>query len=527
MTQRKVLSTIPEVPANLDPTMRRMLVAMKEALEVRLGRRGDPLEEAVTKRDLVGAGIAGVKRNGELSPPGGSGTDQTPSNLGVLPPLPVAFQAVGVFGGVLLSWDMPSLLYQGHAQTEIWRSPTPSPADRVYIGTAVGSSFFDTLPTPDEVTYYYWVRFVSETGRKGPFSEVAEATKLPDMLELLTRLSGEIDESVLSTALSERIALIDASDATPGSVAARIKAESIERVQDDQVLAMSVSTLQTVVEGNTASISQQALALDGLSAQYTLRLDVNGRVSGFGAYNDGKTSDFAVLADRFWIAPPNSVGQIKPFIVQNNKVYIDTAMIRDASIQAAQIGSVSFGKVVDGQGRPVTVVGGGLKAQYIQTDELWAALARINYAVIGSAQIKDASISRAKIGDLAVDTLKIAGNAVTVPKFATASWTVPGTSVMAPIVSLTFQVPADSWLYASTSASIGYTREQGQYVGTELTIDGSVVARGGGRFHYNSVAHSGALYFSSARTVTVSLRFLGDSGSLISSASLFAMVVRR
>ena len=486
MSKAKVVAPIPEVPQGIDPSVRRMLVALKEAVEVRLGRRGDPLEEGVTKRDLVEAGIADLKRGGGLRPPGGDG-EEVPKvgELGILPPLPVAFQAIGVFGGCVLSWDLPQSLYEGHGHTEIWRSKTPTPTAREYVGTAVGSSYFDTLPTPDEATVYYWIRFVSKSGRVGAFSGMVEATKLPDLAELLARLSGSIDESVLSQKLNERL------------------------------------------DNTETAVLEQSETVEGLSAQYTLRLNVNGYVSGFGAYNDGNTSDFAVLADRFWIAPPNSVGAVKPFIVQNNKVYIDTAMVREASIQAAQIGSVSFGKVVDGQGRPVTVVGGGLKAQYIQTDELWAALANINYAVIGSAQIKNAAITSAKIQDLSVDTLKIAGNAVTVPKFAMAPWSVPGSSAMTSIVSLTFQVPANSWLYASASASIGYSREQGLDVGTELAIDGSVVASCGGRFYYISVAHSGALYFSSARTVTVSLRFRGDSGSLMSSASLFAMVVRR
>lgn len=484
MTTAKPLVTIPEVPQNIDPSIRRMLVALKEATEVRLGRRGDPLEEGVTKRDLIAAGIAELKRGGGLRLPGDADEGAPkPGELGILPPLPVAFQAIGVFGGCVLSWDLPQSLYDGHGQTEIWRSNTPTPTDREYVGTAVGSSYFDPVPSPDEVTVYYWIRFVSKSGRIGAFSGMVEATKLPDLTELLTRLSGEIDESVLSQKLNERL------------------------------------------DNTETAVLEQAETVEGLSAQYTLRLNVNGYVSGFGAYNDGETSDFAVLADRFWIAPPNSIGRIKPFIVQDNKVYIDTAMIRDASIQAAQIGSVSFGRVVDGAGNPVTVVGGGLKAQYIQTDELWAALANINYAVIGSAQIKNASITAAKIQDLSVDTLKLAGNAVTIPSFAQAFYSVSSTSWVT-VLSLVVTTPQAGWLYASSSGYIGYGNGWGA-TDSMLTIDGVEVSGGGGTEGWTNAAHSGARYVG-AGSHYVELKFRSPSGmATIYSRSLFAMLVKK
>lgn len=518
MAQKRVLSSIPEIPPSADPSLRRMLAAIKEALEVRLGQRGDPLEEAVTKRDLVESGLASLRRNGALGQPGEPGGA---GDLGVMPPIPSAFTAVGVFNGVLLSWDLPQGLYEGHGHTEIWRSDKPTPESRAFVGTAVGGMHFDPIATPDEGEFYYWIRFVSANGRVGPFSGMVKALKPADLEELLKRLSGQIDESALSTALSERIALIDASDATPGSVAARIKTESIERVQGDQALAMSVSTLQTVVKGNTASISQQALTLNGLSAQYTLRLDVNGYVSGFGAYNDGKTSDFAVLADRFWIAPPNSTGRVKPFIVQNSKVYIDTAMIREASIQAAQIGSVSFGKIIDGAGNPVTVVGGGLKAQYIQTDELWTSFAQMDRAVVGTAHIRNASITTAKIQDLAVDTLKIKGNAVTVPVGMTGVGYIPQVAITLDEPGLVFVIAMANFIATDSQSASCFLRARcfDQYGG-----EVGVTAAGGGS---TSAVAFGSFWMPAGTHVCGgNIRFEHGTRS-VHVTSIFAMGVKR
>lgn len=589
---KKMLATIPEVPNGVDPALRRTLTAIKEALDVRLGRRGDPMEEGVTKRDLVAAGLAKKIGNAGLARPDLSLGDLVPgAPLGVLPPVPIAFQAEGVFGGIVLSWELPQNFYDGHAHTEIWRSATADPETRVQVGIAVGSSYFDVMSDLGEATFYYWIRFASVTGRKGPFSQAEQATKPEDVEQLLIRLSGEIDESILSLALADRIGLIDAPASLEGSVAARIKVESDARAESDEsfayqiedisaqiesaratirketetrvavddamardmgllysavgentaaikteqetratadsATAKSVQTVQTALDGSVASIQAQAKSINGLSAQYTLTTDVNGYVSGFGTYNNGKTSDFAVTADRFWIAPPNSLGKIKPFIVQNGSVYIDTAMIREASIQQGKIGPISFGKITDAYGLPVTTVGGKLKATSIETDQLWTAIANARTAFIGSASIGYAAIGRAHIQDLAVDTLKIAGNAVTVPQFASASYPIPGGGAWTAVISLYFLVETPGWLFASSTGFISYGRGFGD-TQSKLRIHNTDVSYGGGTESWVNASHSGAIYIATPGVYGVFLDFKSPSGKgSIQTRSLFAMMVKR
>lgn len=132
----------------------------------------------------------------------------------------------------------------------------------------------------------------------------------------------------------------------------------------------------------TPSITPQNLmagqVVQGLSAQYTVKMDVNGYASGFGAYNDGQTADFAVLADRFWIARPGVPDSaVKPFMIVGGKTYIDSAFIREASIQEGQLGPISFGKIFDNAGRPVTTVGGKLRADVIDVNSLQVVDANI------------------------------------------------------------------------------------------------------------------------------------------------------
>lgn len=88
----------------------------------------------------------------------------------------------------------------------------------------------------------------------------------------------------------------------------------------------------------------QANATDGLSAQYTVKVDSNGYVSGFGlastAVNGVPTSEFTINADKFAIV--SSGGTDHPFTVGKvngvTKTIIKSAVIGDASIGTLHIG---------------------------------------------------------------------------------------------------------------------------------------------------------------------------------------------
>ena len=79
-------------------------------------------------------------------------------------------------------------------------------------------------------------------------------------------------------------------------------------VTQSNSVARESRTLISRVNGNQAAVQQVMQATEGLKASYTVKVDVNGHVAGFGlaAYpnEDGRTtSEFAVCADRFIVAP--------------------------------------------------------------------------------------------------------------------------------------------------------------------------------------------------------------------------------
>lgn len=173
----------------------------------------------------------------------------------------------------------------------------------------------------------------------------------------------------------------------PEDITAAIQRVETASATATGAVATSVSTLQTTVNGNTSSIQTQQQSINGLYAQYTVKIDVGGRVSGFGLASSATASDFAIRADKFYIAPPEGSSKgSSPFIV------------------------LTTPQVIDG----VTVpVGTYMRSAYIHNGSIDTA--KIKDAAIKSAQIDNLAVTTGKIANLAVDTLQIKGGAVTVP----------------------------------------------------------------------------------------------------------------
>ncbi|MGM0858667.1 MAG: phage tail tip fiber protein [Pseudomonadota bacterium] len=410
---------LPPIDPKTDPKLRPLLEALKEISETGDGVRGDPMDRKLTIRDLVDAGLARLKPGSmtEFGPPD-SPIDNEPPGSTLIPPRPADFEAIGSFGYVVLTWGIPGDLYLNHAFTNVYRGEDDNFANAEMIGRDAGMMYTDHVREVEEegVGFYYWITFTSTDDVEGPPNSTSGtyAEVIPDIGFLMDRLSSDIDDSKLAKSFLERL---------PGYQ---------ETVSDSGDI-------------------------------YTLTLNQNGYISGLGAYNDGTTSDFTIIADRFWVAPPGSQARRKPFIIQDGKVYIDTAVIREASIQEGQLGPISFGKITDGNGTPVTTVAGKLKGELIEAENLRVAQAAIFYGNVFSNnyqagvsgwaiyQSGDFEINQGRIresvqvgnstmgdivsnlnnwrrpnstlidgnkiftGDAYVDTLQIKGNAVTIP----------------------------------------------------------------------------------------------------------------
>lgn len=172
-------TNLPSIPPPNENNLVAFARAVKEALEVRLGRRGQGLDAMVTFRDLdkvqmvLGdgrGGVAGLKPPAAIGTVGGGydpTTDTTP------PPAPQNVKASGAVRNVILEWGEYPATYRNHAYAEVWRSSTNNLNDAAQIGQSGSTMYVDNVG--EGQTRYYWVRFVSQANVTGPWSAAGNA----------------------------------------------------------------------------------------------------------------------------------------------------------------------------------------------------------------------------------------------------------------------------------------------------------------------------------------------------------------
>ena len=217
---------------------------------------------------------------------------------------------------------------------------------------------------------------------------------------------------------------------------AAISTEQTARANADTALSNSLSTLTATVNNNYAALqteqSVRAGADNTLFAQYTVKLDVNGYVSGFGlassANNGTPTSNFIFKADQFAFGAPG-YATAYPFVIQATAttvngvavpagVYMDGAYIKNGTITNAKIGNAAIdnAKIADASITSAKIQDAAIGTAKIQDAAITSA--KIQDAAIGTAAIANASISSAKIADAAITSAKIQDASITTAKIA-------------------------------------------------------------------------------------------------------------
>jgi hypothetical protein len=538
MTQPTKVPGIPKPPSSLDPATRRYLEVLAEAVEIRLGRRGDPIDRAVTLRELIDGGLALKLKHVPFDPnrSGNVGFGPNEEIDSSVPPPPTNFQAAGAYSVINLSWTYPN--YGNHAYTEIYRADSAT-GNKQLIGVASGRTYLD--PVGSDVSFYYWIRFVSTSGVIGPFNSSSGtlASTAADVDHLLNTLADAISTSELTatlrselnsyqtatdvnTAVSDAIDLISTgipiwsaagvydvddvvrsadgklyicisavtastSDALPtdntptthwrlygdyaaiedaankiiaintlsttSTSAAAQRIAGINSVLYDAndnpvVSSTNLSTMKTSLlnsDGTTRATAtqvdylssqyvnpetgtannvtlQQALNtsasnIDGLRGEYTVKVDANGHVAGFGLANtydnvtDSATSEFYVNADRFAILP-NVATSVTPLwsasttytegnqVKHNGKLYI-AAISHSPSTASTSARTPNPNNEtiywVRGTVNPFTVQASG----YTHTDGTYVPPG----VYMNTANIKYADITHTQIGSVNADTI--------------------------------------------------------------------------------------------------------------------------
>jgi predicted phage tail protein len=422
------------------------------------------------------------------------------------------FVAAKALWAIDLSWTYSAASASLAKNVEIWAGLTnvlgnasrvanlPYPANKFTITNLVAAE-----------GRYLWARVIDTAGRIGPWFnngvpiyQIAEDSAA----KILAYLTQQISDSQLTIALLDKIEnpIVDF-----GPVYAAIDHEETQRINGDTALTTITTNQQTTINANSSAIAQEAttrsnadstlttqvntaastanagLALaqtvqttaantnGDLAAMYNIKtqIDVNGRTYvasiGVGVSNTGGIIESQILlaASRFAIIDPNSGSLKVPFAYYNGAVYMNLAMIENASITTAKIGDAQI------------------------------TAAKIASANILTAHIADAQILTAKIADLSVNTLKIAGRSVTVPSLAFSNGlhditgsTGNGVLNFVTTQSLTVAVPENT--YASVNISFGQCGQAGlPQVGVgawRLWHNGAIIATGDGVQQFGSTA---------------------------------------
>ena len=165
----------------------------------------------------------------------------------------------------------------------------------------------------------------------------------------------------------------------------------------------------TDLAATKAEIEIQAQSINGLEAQYTVKIDANGAVAGFGLASTttdsgNNTSEFYVNADRFAImGGGSSTTTITPFVVQAAAttidgiavpagVYMDGAFIKNGTITTAQIGTANIDTAnITGTLSADRISGGTIDASTINIEGVGTGLS-ISSASSGSRMLLESDV---------------------------------------------------------------------------------------------------------------------------------------
>jgi uncharacterized coiled-coil protein SlyX len=295
------LPGFPKVPSDATPSQRAYFTAIAEALEVRLGRRGDPRDAAVTYRDLLDSGLAiegpinfgggqyGGNNGGGINL--GNPNDQD-GNFNTDPPSdPVAPTGLIVTGGydvIFIDYDFPFDTYFGHSFTEIWRNDIDQLGSAQLIGISHGMIYVDDVGS--DVGFYYWARHVNTNNQRGPWNNLngTFGRSAVDVEFLLEVLSDAITQSELAGDLSaeiDNIAIIESALAVTNSALTAAQSSvaqahtdiaqansdiasalaSIGGIQNDIVVIQSVDATQAqLLTGLNTTVGNQSNSITSL-----------------------------------------------------------------------------------------------------------------------------------------------------------------------------------------------------------------------------------------------------------------------
>ena len=443
---------LPAIPSDASPDLKAYLKALGEALEIRLGRRGDQRDRAITLRELIDSGLAKELKSAPFNPNKSSEIHVGISSITgphlLTPPTPSGFTVSGAFKNVVLNWSDPNFIYSNHSYTEVFRQNAQAAdpdgiAESQTLGGAGNLSFTGVLSTQDATN--------------GTIQNSTITFNAPTKVTITSLGSDESGRNFTVTGTNASGSTVDS-----GAVAGPTAGATKEFSSTD---SGSGGLFKTVTE-----IACSSNIVGNVSAGCAESADEIGNATSIGSSGSMVATDAAVAAGEayfYWIRFVSEEGVAGPFNSTNGTI-ASTVRIQETDISEDAITTpkLKAGAITADKGMFATaaIVSADIanaaitdaKINFLANDQAVINTAHIVNAAITTAKIQnlaattdkinDAAITTAKINDLAVVTLKIAGNAVTIPE---ASFTA-GTNTNTTLQSVSFTVPSDTGISGFT-----------------------------------------------------------------------------
>jgi len=309
-------------------------------------------------------------------------------------------------GGISLYWSYPTINPEGLAHTQVYRSKGSSSfSQAILITTATGSNHFDILDASNEGSrFYYWIRMVSVNGTQGGLIGPASTVLQPSADQVREMLTGKVTKQLLDSGLLESIdSIILLSVALDAEKGQRLDSETVMgafltgvqenlesvdtvnasryselttansalvsqinftlaktesaasailridevRAEDNLAFAQTIEVLQAYSDTIDGKVETVKEVVDGQGAKWSVKLDVNGHVSGVAQLNDGEESSFIINADTFAVANTDASGTpVIPFLISKLNGESKVVFNAEALIDKGQINNLMIGQII-------------------------------------------------------------------------------------------------------------------------------------------------------------------------------------
>lgn len=286
------------------------------------------------------------------------------------PPALASFTTIGQVFGIVLNWEFP-LGAEDTQRTEIWYSQNSDGSNKMHLGDYAYPQRSHTMTGLSAgVNFWFQARLVDKLGNTGPWTGWTQGTSSDDASEVLGYLKGKITETELGQELLGPV-------------------EDAGKLKD----MWSVKVGQTV---------------DG--KLYTAGI-------GVGVENtpEGMQSQVLILADRFAVlntADGQGSEVSVPFAIEDGQVFINHALIKDATIDSAKIAQqIQSSNYIDGQrGWAINKNGYAQFQQVTVRGSVYSDAGYFNNGTIGNCHILDTCVIDGKLSAANIEGNLVQGN---------------------------------------------------------------------------------------------------------------------